>query len=638
MTVTLANLQAYYALEASSGTRVDSHNSYDLSPINAPGNNPGIVGNALQNVRASAQGLKYGTSVLPAAFTNGVSCSAWVYCDSLPGAVAYITGSWVNLVNSRWLLWLTGANRFSFQVSDGVTSTAVVGTSLVPSTATWYHLVGVWTPGATVELYINEVNHFSTPTTVAALGAGGVAVFGVGMRAWDGTQNLDGRIDEDSVWDDIVDASQVGQLFNSGAGLSYAGTRALFDVTVTPSTSTAIAKTSGPIAVVTPAACGVRVVQPFAGDYQLYFVDPTDGSPIDLVPISPRIHSLKYNLKLNDISEIRFTVDATDRLVERIIDTEDVLCDVMRRNTKNGDFETEKTFFIRYQDLFEEDNRRQSVIFAGVSVEDLLRRRLIIPDDDLLGAAGFSTKSGLPDLVMIQYVRDQCIVPALNSARVFPEFYLAPFTPDSVHMTYQRVNQQNNLLEVLQDIANTSNMDFEIYRTEGRRLEFLAHHIGQDFTTTRNEFQGRPFVLFSDRRANIQEPRLTYDRRTEATYMFVAGNGIEEDRIYVPQPSTRMLASPYNRIEAVIDSRDDDTIDQMLATASAEIQQQLGKWVFEWKVAFGQAQTRYNVDWSLGDRVTAEYQDVLQNFRLVEMEVEVKDSGEKLTPNFQQEL
>lgn len=371
-------------------------------------------------------------------------------------------------------------------------------------------------------------------------------------------------------------------------------------------------------------------------DYQLVFISPNPGEVIDIVPVRSRIQNLKYVKKLNDISELRFTVDVTDRIVERIINREDVICEVLRRNSPTGQFEVEKTFFIRFWDLFEEDTRRESVIFAGVSLEDLLRRRLIVPDDDPFAAAGFSTKSGSPDVVMRDYVREQAITPFTSVARAFPELYIAPFTPMSLHTTYQRRNQDNTLLEVIQDIANTSDMDFEIFRNGGVRFEFWPHFIGTDRSVTYNEHLLRPFVFFSTKRANIVTPRLTYDRRKDVTYVYVAGQGIEEDRVFVPQGSTEMTYSPYNRIESVIDSRDDETFDQMIASGVAEIQKTLGQKVLDFEIAFGQAQTRYNVDWFLGDYITAQYRDVQYDYRLREITVEVTGRGEKLTPTFEQ--
>jgi hypothetical protein len=191
---------------------------------------------------------------------------------------------------------------------------------------------------------------------------------------------------------------------------------------------------------------------------------------------------------------------------------------------------------------------------------------------------------------------------------------------------------------VLQDIAQTSDVDFQIYRNGDNRLEFLPRRIGRDRTATRNDMALRPFVLFSTKRGNIKEPRLTYDRRKDTTVVYVAGQGIEEDRVYVPVGSTAIVRSPYNRVESMIDSRDNDSIDEILDSGHAEIHKTIGRQEFDFEVAFGRAQTRYNVDWSLGDIITAEYRDVFYDFRLTEMAVEVKESGEQLTPTFEQDL
>jgi hypothetical protein len=91
------------------------------------------------------------------------------------------------------------------------------------------------------------------------------------------------------------------------------------------------------------------------------------------------------------------------------------------------------------------------------------------------------------------------------------------------------------------------------------------------------------------------------------------------------------LASDWNWIEAVSDSTSEDNKAAVIATADSYLMDNTQKIV----VAFNAKQTPdclYGVDWDLGDMVGFYYNNTYYEMRVTEVEVNVDESGETITP------
>lgn len=369
------------------------------------------------------------------------------------------------------------------------------------------------------------------------------------------------------------------------------------------------------------------IVQP---DYQLAIYTPY-GVLVDVLPTT-RLLSLSYELKVNDVSSITVTVDGEDPIVPIITNNDhlDYICELYRRNTPSGAFEVEKAFFIRGGDIFVvEETGRENLIFMGVSPETLLQARIIRTLDDPVNAGGFVTRSGAGDAVMMDYVNYQCINNATYPNRIIPNFSLATFT-GSYNQTFQRRKEEDYLLDVLQDIARQSFADFWV-NFESSGFVFYAGRVGTDRSQPTN-YPANPFVLFKLERNNIRSPRLRWDRRDEVNYVWVAGQGVGDKRLYVPVGSGRVFDSPFNYRESAIDAKTDNSVDEIISEGQAELVRTQPQVEFSFDMSPLAGGGRYNVDWFLGDTVTAEYRDYIADYRIIGVSIDVNEEGENIRP------
>lgn len=211
----LTSLVAYYTLNEASGTRADSTGrGNDMSTIvGAPGNTTGKVSSAIQLTAASTQYISH-ASTTDLQGTADWTIAAWCWLDSVGTERSIVTKS------TEWLLrYSTSANRFQVGWTDGIaafrfTSADTLG---IPSTATWYFVVGIHDSSS--NLLKISVNNGTLDTSAATGVTTGAAVAAIGMR---GTVNLwDGRIDELGIWQRVLSASEITTLYNAGNATTY---------------------------------------------------------------------------------------------------------------------------------------------------------------------------------------------------------------------------------------------------------------------------------------------------------------------------------------------------------------------------------------------------------------------------------
>lgn len=372
----------------------------------------------------------------------------------------------------------------------------------------------------------------------------------------------------------------------------------------------------------------------YLADYQIVVYD-TSGNLVDIIP-ADRPETIHYTRVLNGVGEIDITLDGNDRAVSYMTAT-DYFLEVLRRNTPDGALEVEGTYLLRYCELFQDsDTGLETLILGGRSLEDFLNRRRVIPVNDPLGAAGFSTKQGFGDVVMTEYVDEQMVTASAFPQMSIPGLSVLP-TNNIGYIASERRKQEDSLLTTLQDIANQTRVDFSIVRTSGAAFEFRPGVQGSDRSMTAN-YPLAPFTLLTPIRGNMQNPRLIYNRYEEVNFAFMAGQGPENDRIYYPVAGAGVDASPFNLIVGVFDSRENDTTDQLVSAASAELFKTQAKAQFEFEPILGQEGTRYNIDFFLGDILTAEFKEFRSDFRVTGIEITISADGETINPTIQEFL
>src|SRR5688572_10089559 len=155
--------------------------------------------------------------------------------------------------------------------------------------------------------------------------------------------------------------------------------------------------------------------------YQVNVLDRITGAP--LIVLDPTaFYTMRYNRELNGVGKLVITLPATDMLVE-LFDTRNYLdnfIEVFRTDPANGELALEEVYMLRLNHLFREGNEERLVIGA-LSLNHLLMRRIVDPEDDPLSVDGYSSKEGPADSVMREYVIEQCGTSASVDRR-YPNF------------------------------------------------------------------------------------------------------------------------------------------------------------------------------------------------------------------------
>lgn len=364
-------------------------------------------------------------------------------------------------------------------------------------------------------------------------------------------------------------------------------------------------------------------------DYQLTVRSPDDGA-VRVVLDGASFDDCKYSRALDDVGVFAMTLPSDPDWPA--IFTLDSLIDVERTSPVNGFLQIEETYLTRLVHRFREGNEERFVV-GGVSLNHLLSRRIVDPTDDPLAAGGYSTKAGPADDILVSYANEQC-GPSASASRRFPGLTIAAST--SVGMPVGRRLRYENLLEVFQDIANQSNVDFLITRVTGNTLRLTVLPIGTDRTRSRN-YPNAPFVELNPLRGNLSDPSLLLDRKKEQNYVYALGQGPGDQRIVAKLEGDGIHNSPYNRIEFTSDVRSatrGDTTTLLTGARTALVEKQAQN-EFTFKPTGAEPGNIYRLDWDVGDTLTCAWDDTLIDLRIREVEIALSASGETITPRLE---
>lgn len=360
-------------------------------------------------------------------------------------------------------------------------------------------------------------------------------------------------------------------------------------------------------------------------DYQLTVYSPLDGS-VRTVLSGEAFDDLKYSRALNDIGIFAMTLPSRPDWPS--IFTLDSLIEIERTSPVTGRLEVEETYLTRLTHRFREGDEERFVV-GGLSLNHLLARRLVDPDDDPLAAGGYSTKDGPADDILHDYADEQCGSLA-SVARMFPNFSVAP--SNSVGLAAGRRLRYENLFEVFQDVCNQSNVDFITTRLTGNTLRLTITPIGVDRSQSRN-YPGAPFVELNPLRGNLSDPSLLFDRKKEQNFVYALGQGPGEQRIVSKLSGLGLGDSPYNRIEFTADIRQAERGDsQTIATgARAALYDKQAKKEFTFKPDGTKPGAIYRQDYEIGDILTCVWDDENIDLRVRGVEISLSPDEEDIS-------
>jgi hypothetical protein len=217
----LTDLVAYWKLDETSGTRFDSAGSNNLADNNTVGFAGGKIGNAASFVAANSENLD-GGDILDIG-NDSLTVSCWFKTTS-PGGELNVTPlvgkPFAGGKQGRYAIALeNGKVTVPIQDAPGAGPSRDVMTVETYNDGLWHFAIMVVDHATGVYLYVDNVLEASSLGALAAtLNTTDPFLIGfyTGIAAY-----MDGEIDEVGVWRRALTASEITQLYNSGAGLTY---------------------------------------------------------------------------------------------------------------------------------------------------------------------------------------------------------------------------------------------------------------------------------------------------------------------------------------------------------------------------------------------------------------------------------
>jgi hypothetical protein len=273
------------------------------------------------------------------------------------------------------------------------------------------------------------------------------------------------------------------------------------------------------------------------------------------------------------------------------------------------------------------------IVIGGMSLNHLLTRRIIDPDDDPLVAGGYTTKAGLADQVIAQYVDEQ-LGPSASVARQIPNLTIKP--PLNVGKPLGARLQHEKLWNEVKRMAIQGGVDIYSERTTGSSMQFAVEPIGQDKSYTTN-FPGSAWVGFSLKRGNTESYEYKLDRSEDLNFAYALGPGNVGDRIILKVPGQGVTDSPFNRTEFIQDARSIEKGDTLglLSEAQGALAEKRYLEEYSFNPIIGAPGSEYHLDWNLGDKVSAildsdiVVQEII-DLRIVEIEINVNEGEETI--------
>lgn len=367
-------------------------------------------------------------------------------------------------------------------------------------------------------------------------------------------------------------------------------------------------------------------------NYQVVFISCRTGETIHVLDASA-VDDLQYSRVLDGVGTFAMSIPIENPFAAELVALGldamlDTFVEVYRTSPVTGSLILEDTYLLRLLHRFREENVERIAI-GGFSLNHLLLRRIVDPDQDPFQAGGYSTKAGRASNVMREYIVQQCGSGA--GTRAFPLFNV-PAIGDYGTNVGRRLRFEN-LLEVLQGISLTSDCDFIVERGLGNVLNCNVKTIGIDRRYSTN-YPNSAFTIISPLRGNMNNPSLLYDRKEEQTVIYAQGQGQGTNRKLVRIAGDGVADSPYNRIEFVSDVRTSEKADALTLYTEGQVtlREARPKKEFTFEIIGNEAGNTYRDDWDIGDFFTAEWDDFMLEVRVSKVEVTVSSSGESIAP------
>lgn len=350
--------------------------------------------------------------------------------------------------------------------------------------------------------------------------------------------------------------------------------------------------------------------------YDIYFYD-TAGTRVLLLD---NYAYLEFSQKLNDswFHQIRIEYGSDDNRIAffRDVLTRDFIMEIYRTdaqlNTKELVYEG------LHRTIVDQINLSGVVILTlyGTGYTNLLKRRVAIPPE----GEESDVNSGPAETVIKEFVRDHFVSP-VDSIRTMPGLSIEPDAGEGEDAEYSA--RYTNVYTAIMRSAEQGLVDFGIVK--GATVGTFILQVRSLWGTDRRigNADGNPPTLFDIYLHNMAIPIFTLNGTNEINHVYVGGQGQGTDREILELANAAAEAvSPWNRYEAFVDARSEETVDGMTTRGEAYLKEHEVKSDLTFNITETDG-TRWLRDWELGDIVSARYGDTLFTKKITKITVVV---------------
>jgi hypothetical protein len=217
------DLVAYWNLDEASGPRRDVLGIINLTDNNTVTSAAGKVGNAASFDPANLEYLSCAHNAALSVTTHK-TITGWVNIADKTVSRMILSKGGTNIADTELRLdYDVSPDRFRWYISDGTAIRSCSSASLgSPSINTWYFFCVQY--NFTTRLLSCSWNNGALDVGGTALIADPInigGVFAIGRRANSSALHWSGMIDEVGIWNRLLSASEITQLYNAGSGKTY---------------------------------------------------------------------------------------------------------------------------------------------------------------------------------------------------------------------------------------------------------------------------------------------------------------------------------------------------------------------------------------------------------------------------------
>jgi len=159
--------------------------------------------------------------------TNKISLSAWFKTEDVTSGQRYLCGKYENpLADNKELGYclVNDGNKIEFWVGRQESGPKKANGTTVLSASTWYHAVGTYDATTGIgQIYLNSVLDGSGSWSIAPIVSSSNGFY-IGCYLNDNIEEdfFNGKIDEISLYNDVLSLSEIQEIWNSGKPLNLA--------------------------------------------------------------------------------------------------------------------------------------------------------------------------------------------------------------------------------------------------------------------------------------------------------------------------------------------------------------------------------------------------------------------------------